>query len=99
MDRAERIEYAVRDDPDDVRNLELHRDRMIGWRRDARAFLDQELPRTGAGERFENADGEYNVGPLRFELTRTRRQRENLAAILDSLEAYVERSERGRPSQ
>ena len=54
----------------------------------------EELPGTIAANRFKTADGAYGVGPLGFEVTRLRRQRENLALIYDNLDAYIARSSR-----
>ncbi len=87
---GETLEYRIRDD------LEQTYEKYIGeidiWRNQVVRFLDRLMPQSGASIRFSVADGDYGVGPLLWEMTRLRRQRANLAALLDQLEVYLRRS-------
>lgn len=86
------IEYRVRDDPDQLNNFEQHRLAMESWRKDVSDTLERELPNTAVASRFLDADGDYGVGPLRYELSILRRQRQNLASIFNAVDSYIERS-------
>ena len=87
---GETLEYRIRDD------AEASYERYFGeieiWRNQVVTFLDRELPQSGASIRFSLADGDYGVGQLLWQMTRLRRQRANLAALLDQLEVYLRRS-------
>lgn len=96
IDGGERIEYEIRDDPQNAANFDSHFRRIEAWRDEVIKFLDVALPGSGASARVKSADGDYDVGELRWEATRLRRQRENLANILDNIEGYMGRSKRHR---
>jgi len=93
LDRADALLLAIEADfsRSDEDTLKRHQVAVEKWRGIVSRYLDRQLPDSGAGLRFRGGRG-LPFGGMIFIYTYTNLLRSNLAAIIDNLESYLDRS-------